>query len=478
MNPGTCNDTFGTRAPASGGTSLGSGSGSVAYSSSLGGLSAGTTYYFCAIASSSEGTRFGAVLSFTTLAPPTVTTSSASPVTATGATLNGSANPGGSASYGYFRYSGSNPGTCNDTFGTRVPATSSSDSSLGAGSSPVSYSFAISGLTPATTYYFCAIARNAYGTSFGAVLSFTTPAAVPAVTTTSPTLVTGGAAQLNGTANPGGAATTGWFRYATASPGTCNDTFGTRAPATGGSSLGAGTTATSFSQAVTGLSQGTTYYFCAIASNSVGTSFGSVVSFTTPSAPTASTSLATSVTDTSATLNGSANPNRASTTGWFRYSTSSPGTCNDTFGTRAPASRRHGPRLRQRLRGVLAVDQRPLGGDDLLLLRDRLEPGGHGVRGGAGAHHPRGADGDHLGRDVGDDERGDAERIREPRRRRGDGLLPLRHDEPGDLQRHVRYARSFERRDIPRLRVRQQLVFRHRRAASRPRPRTTSARSP
>ena len=256
-NPGgSCDDTFGTRVPASGGTDLGSGSGAVAYSQSIGGLAAGTTYYFCAIATNSDGRGFGQVLSFTTLAPPAVTTLAAFAVTATGATLNGSANPRGDSAYGYFRYSGSDPGTCNDTFGTRVPASSASDSSLGAGSSAVSYSFAISGLTPATTYYSCAIARNAYGTSFGAVLSFTTPAAMPAVTTSSPTLVTGGAAQLNGTANPGGAPTTGWFRYSTVSPGSCNDTFGTRAPAVGGSSLGAGTTATSFSQAITGLSRG------------------------------------------------------------------------------------------------------------------------------------------------------------------------------------------------------------------------------
>ena len=45
-------------------------------------------------------------------------------------------------------------------------------------------------------------------------------------------------ATLNGTANPNGAATTGWFRYATTNPGTCNDSFGTRAPASGGTRAG------------------------------------------------------------------------------------------------------------------------------------------------------------------------------------------------------------------------------------------------
>ena len=104
----------------------------------------------------------------------TVTTSAATSVTSSGATLNGSANPNGDPSFGYFRYGTTNPGTCSDSFGTRAPASSASDTSLGSGTSAVGYSRAISGLAPGMTYYFCALARNAYGTSFGAVLSFTT----------------------------------------------------------------------------------------------------------------------------------------------------------------------------------------------------------------------------------------------------------------------------------------------------------------
>src|SRR6266496_4261408 len=55
-------------------------------------------------------------------------------------------------------------------------------------------------------------------------------------------------------------------------------------------------------------------------------------------APTAATSAATSVTSTSALLNGSGNPNGEMTTGWYRINTANPGTCNDTFGTRVPAT--------------------------------------------------------------------------------------------------------------------------------------------
>ncbi len=245
------------------------------------GLSSLTTYYYCALAQNSEGNAYGAVLSFRTPGSPATTTQAATSVTATGATLNGTANPNGNASYGFFRYATTNPGACDDTFGTRVPSSSVNDMSVGSGTSAVNYAIGISGLTPTTTYYACALARNAYGTSWGSVVSFTTPAAAPAVTTGAASAVQPTTVTLNGTANPGGAATTGWFRYATTNPGTCDDTFGTRAPAAGGSTLGSGTSAVAYSQGPTGLAPNTTYYFCAIAQNSAGTGFGAVLSFTT-----------------------------------------------------------------------------------------------------------------------------------------------------------------------------------------------------
>ena len=123
------------------------------------------------------------------------------------------------------------------------------------------------------------------GKSFGSVLSFATLAQVPSVTTSTATSVTSSSATLNGSANPNGASTTGWFRHSVTNPGTCDDAFGTRAPLTGGSALGLGTSPVVYSQNATGLTASTTYYFCAIAENSAGKSYGSVLSFTTTDPP-------------------------------------------------------------------------------------------------------------------------------------------------------------------------------------------------
>ena len=73
---------------------------------------------------------------------------------------------------------------------------------------------------------------------------------------------------FNGSANPGGASTTGFFRYSTSNPGTCNNTFGTRVPTSGGTALGSGTSAVPFNQTVSTLSAaGTVYFYCALVMN-------------------------------------------------------------------------------------------------------------------------------------------------------------------------------------------------------------------
>ena len=219
VDPGTCNDTFGVRAPASGGSPLGSGNLPVDYSENISGLSSSTRYYFCAVASNSGGTSLGTVVFFDTTAPitpPTVTTLAATtPVPETTATINATANPNGDATTGYFRYDTTNPGTCNDTFGTRVPV--SGGTNLGSGTSPLPYSENLTGLTPSTPYHFCALASNGGGTSLGTVLSFTTADPPPpevnfvaSVTATGNNPASGNFT-LPGTAQPGDLAVFWWY---------------------------------------------------------------------------------------------------------------------------------------------------------------------------------------------------------------------------------------------------------------------------
>ena len=234
--------------------------------------------------------------------------------------------------------------------------------------------------TPGTTYYYCAIASNTFGTSFGSVLSFTTLPALPSVSTSSATAITAGGATLNGSASPGGGATTGWFRYSTTNPVTCNDTFGTRAPATGGSSLGVGPDGRRVLAGDHRPRPGDDLLLLRDRAELGGTGFGGVGSFVTPSAPTVTTSAASAISNIQAQLNGTANPNGDSASGWFRLGTTNPGTCNDMFGTRVPTV------------GIVTLGagtratsySNPASGlspeHHLLLLRDRLELARDGVR--------------------------------------------------------------------------------------------------
>ena len=118
---------------------------------------------------------------------------------------------------------------------------------------------------------------------------------------------------LTGTVNPNGQATTWYFEYGTST------SYGTR---TGNVSAGSGTGNTAASASVSGLTPGATYHYRLVATNSAGTARGADGIFTTPAPPVAVTSPATSVAPTSATLNGSVDPNGRATTWYFEYGTS------------------------------------------------------------------------------------------------------------------------------------------------------------
>ncbi len=129
------------------------------------------------------------------------------------------------------------------------------------------------------------------------------PPPAPGVSTGSATGATQSTATLNATVNPnGGNVGDCHFEYgATASYGA---TVGcTPAPGSGGSPVGV-------SASIGGLAANSTYHFRIVATNAGGTSYGSDVTFPTlPNAPDVATEAASSVTQTSAVLNASVNPN-------------------------------------------------------------------------------------------------------------------------------------------------------------------------
>ena len=283
------------------------------------GLSQATTYYYQAIGDNSQGTSYGTIKSFTTLAgSPVATTVAATNVLSTTATLNGRVNSGGAAATVKFCYHTSNSvdGSGKITGCTLSPTAGTVGAT--AGLTPILLN--IDSLTANTTYYFQVVASNTVNggtnTIYGAVLSFKTGA--PIVKTQPATSVTGTSAVLNGSVKANGSNVSS-VTFCLATDPTLN-VNGSGAIATCASTPNA--TPASFASSITienpesasvsSLTQGTLYYFQIIAVNGQGTSYGEVLSFTA-GAPTGVTKAATSVTSSTARLNGTVNRNNDST---------------------------------------------------------------------------------------------------------------------------------------------------------------------
>ncbi len=228
------------------------------------GLTSGTTYYYRIAAQNNSGTAYGSEMSFQYASQgsaPTVTTESATDVTSTTATLNGTVNANGISTTAWFEY-GAQSGSYSIKTTTK-PVSGSTDTKV---------SDSISNLTAGTTYYYRAVAQNSAGTSYGKEMSFyySSSQKVPAVTTDLATEVTETSAKLNGEVNPNDLSTIAWFEYGTQ--------LGTYKYKTDTQNL-SGSSYTKVSAAITGLTAGTTYYFRIAARNSVGTSYGSEMQF-------------------------------------------------------------------------------------------------------------------------------------------------------------------------------------------------------
>jgi plastocyanin len=233
---------------------------------------------------------------------PVVSTGSASALSDTGATLNGSVNPSGQATTYYFNW-GTTPAYGEET----------EHKSAGEGQTSLSKAEPITGLQPGTTYHFQIVASNASGTVSGADHMFTTTGP-PTPTTGTASAVGGTRATLAGSVNPGGHETTYFFEYGkTAAYGSTTAEL----------NAGSGTGTVNVSVPLSGLSPETEYHFKLVAKNSAGEVGGADRSLTTLGPPLATTGQAGSVSDTAATLQGTVNPQGEPTTYFFEYGTSS-----------------------------------------------------------------------------------------------------------------------------------------------------------
>ena len=151
-----------------------------------------------------------------------------------------------------------------------LPSTADNKTSNGSGSG--GFDNSLTGLNPGTTYYIRAFASNSIGTAYGTSITFTTLATAPVLTTVAVTSIT-----LT-TANGGGTITSDGGSAITAR-GVCWSTSPN--PNTSIHSTTDGTGPGGFTSTLTGLTNNTVYYVRAYAANSVGTSYGNELSFTT-----------------------------------------------------------------------------------------------------------------------------------------------------------------------------------------------------
>ena len=289
--------SYGTKTPVA---DVGSGAASKAVSAGVSGLTAGKTYHFRLVATSSAGTVRGADQTFVTAEAPVATTSAASSIGSTRATLNGKVDPNGRATSYLFEY-----GTTT-SYGMKT-----SSSSAGSGAGPTNVSRTVNGLQPGVTYHFRLVATSDAGTAAGADQAFTTQSP-PTVATGQATAVGPSSATLGGTVNPNGRSTSWYFEYGTGT------SYGSK---TSSQSAGSGTASLAVGAAASNLQAGVTYHFRIVATNALGTTRGADATFVTTGAPSVVTGPVTFTTLSlsSARVNGTVNPRGLAATWWFEF---------------------------------------------------------------------------------------------------------------------------------------------------------------
>ena len=330
--------------------SAGSGTANTAVSANLTGLAPGTTYHYRVVATNSAGTARGADGIFSTSAAPVAVTGSATSVTVTSATLNGTVDPNGRATTWYFEYGTST------SYGSRT-----ADRSAGSGTSTTNVSAPVADLARGRLYHYRLVATSDAGTSRGADQTFSTTT-VPTVVTNAASSIGLTSARLNGRVTPNGQATTWYFDYGTTT------SYGSR---TAAKSAGSGTGAVNVSSSLTAPADDDHLPLPPGRDERLRDDPGQRPDASARrSRRSVQTGAARDVGSTTATLTGSANPRGRATTWWFEYGTTT------RYGSQTS---RRSAGSGSAARSLTAAVTRPQAGDDLPLParrdeRRRLEP--------------------------------------------------------------------------------------------------------
>ena len=217
------------------------------------------TFWFTTQYVGSGGSRKTRIASFKFGNSPSVTTTAASSIGSTSATLNGTINPNGLSTTYYFQW-----GTTT-SYGNTTTSTSA-----GSGTIAITVSAPLSSLIAGVTYHYRLVGVNADGTNYGTDMNFTPGAA--AVSTAAATAITLTTATSGGevTTDGGSSVTARGVCWSTTANPTITDNL-----TTDGSGLGV------FVSSITGLLSSTTYHVRAYATNGNGTFYGNDIQFST-----------------------------------------------------------------------------------------------------------------------------------------------------------------------------------------------------
>jgi hypothetical protein len=239
------------------------------------GLAPDTLYHYRLVAENEYGRTYGEDATFVTLGPPVLTLEPVTGLGQTSATLNARIDPEQSEATYRFQYGETEAYGNETTLG-----------SAGAGSTPVAVSVALGELRVGTTYHYRLVAENTDGATTSTGATFTTISSAP-VHATWTSEIDSNEAVLHAMIDPLGNDTHFYFQYGTRpcqpDPGSC-----VSIPLAPGTDLGDGGTDTSGEATLRGLAPDTTYYFRAIATNTLGSTEGPERMFTTQAAVSSS----------------------------------------------------------------------------------------------------------------------------------------------------------------------------------------------